>query len=71
VNWINSVLGRGGPQVKKVAYLLTVSVGLACLVADLCIERTISTTWVAALGVITGFVTTGYVWAKKIEQDGP
>ena len=71
MNWINRVLGHGGPQAKKVAYLGTVCVGLSCLVIDLYMERTLSTTWVAALGVITGFVTTGYVMGKKIAQEGP
>ena len=71
MNWINQMLGRGGTQVKKVAYIFVVFCGMACLIMDLQIERKLSTTWVTAFGLLTGFVTSGYAIGKAIDKGTP
>lgn len=57
---------------KKIAYLFTVMVGNTCLMYDLYLEKTLTTSWVAALGVLTAFVTTGYLGGKYLlKQEKP
>jgi type IV secretory pathway VirB2 component (pilin) len=68
ITWLLSMFERGGPQVKKVAYLFVIVTGMGCLIADLAIERTLQTTWVAALGLLVGAVTGSYLGAKQIEK---
>jgi len=67
--WFQNLLSDSNEvQTKKVAYLLVVLVGAGCLIGDLCLELVLTNQWVAAFGILTGFVTSGYLIGKKIEK---
>jgi len=71
VTWLQSLIGRGGPQTKKVAFLVFVITGVFYLGLDLLFQRILSETWVAAFAILAGTVTGGYLGGKHIEKEKP
>lgn len=70
MDWITSLLSRGGPQAKKAAYLVVVLCGCFCLVWH-GVKHGIGLEWLAALGALLGATTTGYLKGKQIGLEGP
>ena len=62
--WLNGVLGRGGPQTKKLAFLYGIVVASVWLTIGLWVP--IRSEWNVALALFLGAVTTGYVGGKKV-----
>ena len=58
------LLGRGGPQTKKLAYIWVVFCSTIWLTIG--IWRPFSAEWNVALGLLLTAVTTGYVGGKKV-----
>jgi hypothetical protein len=69
VNWLNDLLGPGGPQAKKAAYLFVVFGGMFCLYVDMVIELTLSASWVTVYGMLLAAVTGGYIKGKMIDKE--
>jgi len=71
VNFIMKMLGDSPDvQVKKVAYISVVSAGIVYLGYDLYLQRTLTSTWTTAFGILTGFVSGAYVGGKIVEGKG-
>lgn len=63
-SWISSLLARGGPQTKKLAYLWVILCATIWLTIG--IWRPFTAEWNVALGLLLTAVTTGYVGGKKV-----
>ena len=63
------LLGRGGPQTKKLAYLYGIAVASVWLTIGLWVP--IKAEWNVALALFLGAVTTGYVGGKKVGAAAP
>ena len=63
-DFVLGLLGRGGPQTKKLAYLWVVFCSTIWLTIG--IWRPFSAEWNVALGLLLTAVTTGYVGSKKV-----
>ena len=63
------LLGRGGPQTKKLAYLWGILVASIWLTIGLWVP--ITAEWNVALALFLGAVTTGYVGGKKVGAAAP
>ena len=59
-----NMLGVGGWQVKKFAYLLVIISSVVWLSVE--IRNGISSSWCTAYTILIGAVTTGYLGGKKI-----
>lgn len=64
MTWLASLLSRGGPQTKKLAYLAVITASLVWLSVGLKVE--IKREWNVAFGLLLAAVTTGYVGGKKV-----
>jgi len=58
------LLGRGGPQTKKLAYIWVIACSTIWLTIG--IWRPFSAEWNVAFGLLLTAVTTGYVGGKKV-----
>lgn len=58
------LLGRGGPQTKKLAFLYGILVASIWLTIGLWVP--ITAEWNVALALFLGAITTGYVGGKKV-----
>ena len=63
------LLGRGGPQTKKLAYLWGIFVTSIWLTIGLWVP--ITADWNVALALFLGAVTTGYVGGKRVGAAAP
>ena len=63
------LLGRGGPQTKKLAFLYGILVASVWLTIGLWVP--ITAEWNVALALFLGAVTTGYVGGKKVGAAAP
>ena len=68
-SWFSSLLARGGPQTKKLAYLWVILCTTIWLTIG--IWRPFTTEWNVALGLLLTAVTTGYVGGKKVGATAP
>ena len=68
LNLLPGLLGRGGPQTKKVAYLAVIVSGIVWLSIGMKVE--IKPEWNVAFGLLLGAVTTGYVGGKYVAPKG-
>jgi len=59
-----NLLGTGGYQVKKVAYLLVIIASIVWLSVE--VRHGLSSSWCTAYAMLLGAVTTGYLGGKKI-----
>lgn len=69
IGLFRGLLGRGGPQTKKLAYLYGIAVASVWLTIGLWVE--IKAEWNWAFGLFLGAVTTGYVGGKKVGVEAP
>lgn len=65
---MRDLLSRGGPQTKKIAYLVVIAAGVVWLTVGLWVP--IRAEWNVAFGFLLGAVTTGYVGGKKVALAG-
>jgi len=68
-SWLSSLLGRGGPQTKKLAYLWVILCATIWLTIG--IWRPFTAEWNVALGLLLTAATTGYVGGKKVGVAAP
>lgn len=68
IDGLKSLLGIGGWQAKKAAYLLVIVASVAWLSVDL--RHGITANWIAVYVALLGAVTTGYLGGKKIAKSG-
>jgi len=68
IGLFRGLLGRGGPQTKKIAYLYGILVASLWLTIGLWIP--IRAEWNIAFGLFLGAITTGYVGGKRVAAQG-
>ena len=68
IDGLVSLLGRGGWQTKKAAYLVVVVSTVAWLSVDLHMHQGITGNWISVYALLLGAVTTGYLGGKRLEK---
>lgn len=68
-DFVLGLLGRGGPQTKKLAYIWVIACSTIWLTIG--IWRPFSAEWNVAFGLLLTAVTTGYVGGKKVGAAAP
>ena len=68
-DFVLGLLGRGGPQTKKLAFLYGILVASIWLTIGLWVR--ITAEWNVALALFLGAITTGYVGGKKVGAVAP
>jgi len=68
-DFVLGLLGRGGPQTKKLAFIWGIFVTSIWLTIGLWLP--ITAEWNVALALFLGAITTGYVGGKKVGAAAP